>query len=185
MSPLSGSPTGQPWKEMPVTRTLLYIIFRVPSKGTPSRFPSQSAQRERCSISRVLFQLSLRVSGERTPLVICIFLEVPGKWAPLHIPQQGPYGGRCSISRANGLFINLYPSESPVKEPSHENGENIRSPSTEPHANGRPTYNEVWPGSPKGSFTTMLSLPQCHAACITIPSTLDWVDQSPVSQRVS
>jgi hypothetical protein len=42
--------------------------------------------------------------------------------SPLHVPQQGPYGERCSISRANGLFIYLYPSESPVKEPTHENG---------------------------------------------------------------
>jgi hypothetical protein len=41
---------------------------------------------------------------------------------------------------------------------------NIRSPSTEPHAEGRPTYNGVRPGSPRGSLTTLLSLPQCHAA---------------------
>jgi hypothetical protein len=31
---------------------------------------------------------------------------------------------------------------------------------------------------------TLLLLPQCHAAFSTIPSTLDWVDQSPVCQRV-
>jgi len=28
-------------------------------------------------------------------------------------------------------------------------GKNIRSPSTEPHVDGRPTYNRVWPGSPR------------------------------------
>ena len=43
----------------------------------------------------------------------------------------------------------------------------------------------VRPGSPRGSLTTLLSLPQCHAALGTIPSTLAWVDQSPVRQRVS
>jgi len=32
---------------------------------------------------------------------------------------------------------------------------------------------------------TLLFLPQCHAAFSTIPSTLAWVDQSPVSQHVS
>ena len=32
---------------------------------------------------------------------------------------------------------------------------------------------------------TLLSLPQCHAGFGTIPSTLPWVDQSPVSQCVS
>jgi hypothetical protein len=75
--------------------------------------------------------------------------------------------------------------ESPVKGPSYENRENIRSQSSEPHVDGRPTYNGVWPGSPRRSFTTLLSLTQCHAAFSTIPSTLAWVDQSHVSQRVS
>jgi len=37
---------------------------------------------------------------------------------------------------------------------------------------------------PKGIFTTLPSLPQCLAAFSTIPSTLAWVDQSPVSQHV-
>ena len=50
---------------------------------------------------------------------------------------------------------------------------------------GRPTYNNERPGSPRGSFMTLLLLPQCRAAFGTIPSTLAWVDQSPVSQRVS
>jgi len=38
---------------------------------------------------------------------------------------------------------------------------------------------------PKGIVTTLLFLPQCHAAFATIPSTLAWVDQSPISQHVS
>jgi len=64
-------------------------------------------------------------------------------------------------------------------------GENIQSPSTEPHADERPTYNGAWPVSPRESFMTLLSLPQCYATVSTIPSTLAWVDQSPVRQRVS
>jgi len=64
-------------------------------------------------------------------------------------------------------------------------GENIRSPSTEPYVDGRPTYNGMRPGSPGGSLTTLLSLSQGHAALSTIPSTLAWVDQSLVSRRVS
>jgi len=75
--------------------------------------------------------------------------------------------------------------ESPVKKPSHESGENIQSLSTEPHVDGRPTYNRMQPGSPRGSFTTLLSLLQCHAAFSIIPSTFTWVDQSPVRQCVS
>jgi len=39
----------------------------------------------------------------------------------------------------------------PKKEPSYIHMEkNIRSPSMEPHTDGRPTYNGVWPGSPRG-----------------------------------
>ena len=64
-------------------------------------------------------------------------------------------------------------------------GKNIKSPSTEPHANVRPTYNRGWPGSARGSLMTLQSLPQCHAALSTIPSTLVCVDQSPIGQHVS
>ena len=35
----------------------------------------------------------------------------------------------------------------------------------------------------KGIVTTLLSLPQCHAAFGTLPSNLAWVDRSPVSQQ--
>ena len=71
----------------------------------------------------------------------------------------------------------------PKKEPSYI-GEKTRSLSMEPHADRRPTYNGVWPGYPRGSLTTLLSLHQCLAALSTIPSTFAWVDQSPVSQCV-
>jgi hypothetical protein len=74
--------------------------------------------------------------------------------------------------------------DSLVKEPSPENGENIRSPAMQPHVERRPIYNVVQPGSPRGLLTMLLSLPQCHAAFSTIFSTLAWIDQSPVSQRV-
>jgi len=74
----------------------------------------------------------------------------------------------------------------PNKQPSHKKTrKNIWSPPMEPHVDGRPTYNGVQPGSPRGLFKILLSLPQCHAAFSTIPSTLAWVDQSPVSQPVS
>jgi len=38
---------------------------------------------------------------------------------------------------------------------------------------------------PNGIVCDMQSLPQCHAAFSRIPSTLAWVDQTPVSQHVS
>jgi len=79
------------------------------------------------------------------PLIIHLSLKVPGKGAP---PPCSPTGSLCSISRASGLFIHLHPSESPVKESSHESGENIQSPSMEPYTDGRPTMGAVW--FPKG-----------------------------------
>ena len=71
------------------------------------------------------------------------------------------------------------------KEPSYKMGKNVWSLSTELRADRRSTYNGVQPGSPRGSLTIRLSLPQCHAALSMVPSTLAWVDQSPVSQHVS
>jgi len=78
----------------------------------------------------------------------------------------------------------MYVCQSPQKGALLHMGKNLRSLSMEPHANGGPTYNGVWPGSPRGSLMTLLSLPQCYAAFSTIPSTLAWVDQSPISQHV-
>jgi hypothetical protein len=49
-------------------------------------------------------------------------------------------------------------------------------------AGRRSTYDGVRPGSPRGWLTPLLSLNQCHADFSTIPSTVAWVDQSPVSQ---
>jgi len=80
-------------------------------------------------------------------------------------------------------LIHVCLPESPKRSLLHM-GKNIRSQSMEPHADRRPTHNGVRPGSPTGSLMTLLSLPQCHAALGTIPSTLAWVDQSPISQRV-
>jgi hypothetical protein len=99
---------------------------------------------------------------------------------PSRVPME-----RDASSRANGLFLHLYLSESPVRSPPMKNGENIWSPSTESHMDRRPTYNGVRPGSQRGLFTTLQFLTQCHAAFSTKPSTLAWVDQSPVSQHGS
>jgi hypothetical protein len=35
-------------------------------------------------------------------------------------------------------------------------GKEVRSPSVEPHADGRPAYSGVWPGSTRGPFWTLL-----------------------------
>jgi hypothetical protein len=167
--PQKGAPLTAPAKrDAPFLEPSNYLL-KIPSQRTP-QFPQRAPMERDALLQSFLLHLSLRV---------------PSKWAPLHVPQQGSCGDRSFISRANGLFIHLCLSESPVRIPPTKNGENIWSQSTEPHMDGRPTYNGVRPGSPRGSLTTLQSLPQCHAAFSTIPSTLAWVDQSPVSQHVS
>jgi hypothetical protein len=98
----------------------------------------------------------------------------------IHFICQSP---QCGALRS--LIHSLYLSESPIRSPPTKNWKNIWSPSTETHVDRRPTYNGVQPGSPRGTLMALLSLPQCHAAFSTIPSTLAWVDQSTVSQHVS
>jgi len=52
----------------------------------------------------------------------------------------------------------MYVYRSPQKEPSYVR-KYKRPTSTEPHADIRPTYNGVRPGSPMGSLTTLLLYP--------------------------
>jgi hypothetical protein len=144
-------------------------IFKIPSQRT-SQVPQGAPTERGTRLRSFLLHLSLKV---------------PGKWGPLHVLQQGSYGQRSFISRDNNLFIYLYMSESPIRSPPTKKVKNIWSPSTKPHVGGSPTYNGVRPGSPRESFTTLQSLPQCHAVFSTIPSTLAWVNQSPVTNRVS
>ena len=75
----------------------------------------------------------------------------------------------------------------PKKVPTYIHmGKNIKSPTVHAAPRRRKAYIQ-WGAAwfPKGIVTRLLSLPQCHAAFGTIPSTLAWVDQSPLSQHVS
>jgi len=113
------------------------------------------------------------------------FYTFPSKTPVNEPPPRSPSGSlwREKLHLQIQWFIHAFISVGvPNKEPSHEKRKNIWSPSMEPHVDGRPTYSWVRPGSPTGSFKTLQSLPQCHA---TIPCTLAWVDQSPISLPVS
>jgi len=63
-------------------------------------------------------------------------------------------------------------------------GKNKSSPSTEDHANGRPTNKWARPGSARGSLKTLLSPLQCHAALSSMHYTMAWIDQTLVSRLV-
>jgi hypothetical protein len=75
-------------------------------------------------------------------------LKVPVNEPP---PPCSPTGSlwREKLHLQRLWFIHSFISvRIPNKELSHEKGENIWSPSTETHVDGRPTYNGVLPGSP-------------------------------------
>ena len=110
-------------------------------------------------------------------------LKVHGKGDRLHVPTQGPLWIEMLRLYSQWFIHSLISVRFPKKEPFHEMW-GKQSLSMEPHADRRPTYNGVRPGSPSGSLVTLLSLLQYHAAFSTIPSTLAWVAQSPISQRV-
>ena len=85
------------------------------------------------------------------PLKIHLSLRVPGKEAP-----QSSLTG--SLWTDTLLHQSLWPNSScmfagvPKKELSYIHMGKKRSPSTAPHADGRPTYNGLRPGSPRGSL---------------------------------
>jgi len=91
--PLTSSPAKPLWRGMPSSRAVLYTFPRVPSIGTPSKFPSQNSSRERRSTSRAPLHPSLRV---------CVQI------APLHFRKRGAYGERCLSPEP--LLHNLHPS---------------------------------------------------------------------------
>jgi hypothetical protein len=97
-------------------------------------------------VSTAFFYVSLGVTNKKSAVKYHLF-SMSHIMESLSMVPRGPYGDRYSVSRAIGLFIysliHSHLSESPVKELSHEmsvGGGDIRSPSTEPHADGRPTY---------------------------------------------
>jgi len=149
MSPSPGSPKWPLWGKLPVCRAFFYIYLGFSIK-------------QGLLIKQNLAFLSKSLVKQH----------------PLQVSQLSTYKERCSVSRASGLFIHSFilTSQSPhLRSCPTKWGEDV-SLSMEPHADGRPTYNVVWPDSPGGSFMTLLLLSQCHAAFSTIPSTLAWVD---------
>ena len=115
--------------------------------------PAGSLRRE-ASISRDFFY----IFRSKSPV------NEPPSMFPNRVPMEREASSPEPMVYFFHSFTHLYLSESPIRSPPTKKGENIWSPSREPHVDGRPTYNGVWPGSPRGSFTTLQSLPQCHAA---------------------
>jgi hypothetical protein len=166
------------------TRIYYPFFSKSPGKRIPFRFPSR-APKERDTRWQGIFTsltVSLIVFPSQSPVWQSPPCSLTGS------PRTGVLPHQRYWPSEGILFITFIRScvcaEVPKKEPSYIQEKHKVTVHRAP-VDGRTTYNGVRPGSPRGSLTTLLSLPQCHAAFGTIASTLAWVDQSPVSQRVS
>jgi hypothetical protein len=122
-----------------------------PGKQIPSRFPNWAPmERDTC------------LQGIFMSLLIYLFFICPSESPVRAVPL-------CSISGSPrteilchqshwSIHSFMYMCPSPQKGALWHIGKNIRSLSMEPQADRRPTYNGVWPGSPRGSLTTLLLL---------------------------
>ena len=163
------------------------ICYPFPSKNTgkriPSRFPTGGPYGERYPLTGhfyISLNISLFIFPSESPV------REPPPCSLTGYPLAAILRHQSHWSSFHSFIHSCTSAGVPKKEPSYiHTGKNQRSPSTEPHVDRRPTYNGVRSGSPRGSLMTQLSLPQCHAAFGTIPTTLVWVDQSPVSQHAS
>jgi hypothetical protein len=164
---------------------MLSFSLKKSQQANPLHVPQWTPYGERYPLTGY-FYVSLNISLYLSP-------RIPGKGAPsmfsnrvsLDSDTPSPEPLVCLfIHSFIHSFIYVCLPESPERSPPTIGGKNVRSPSTEPHADGRFTYDGVLRVSPRGSLMTLLSLPQGHAAFGTIPSTLAWVNQSPGSQHV-
>ena len=129
---------------------MLPYSLKEPRQANPLQVPQQGLYREKYPLTGHFF-LSPNISlftfpsdsagSEPSP---CSLTGSP--WAA--IPR------RQSLWSTFHSFIHSFTSAGvPKKEPSYIHMEkNIRSPSTEPHADRKPTYNGMRPGSPRGSL---------------------------------
>ena len=153
------------------TRIYYPFLSKSPSKQIPSRFPN-GAPRERDTHLRGILHLSLYI-----PLIVFLSQSPVRGPPPCSLTGSPRTGILCHQSHWPSkriLFINhsfISICQSPQKGALlNTYRKNTRSLPTEPNMDRRPTYNGVWPGSPRGSFKT-LSLHPGHAALGTIPST--------------
>ena len=177
---------------MSIPWALLPISFRIPRKSPPNRppakkdapFPEPSNYLLKSPVSGLPRFANRSLRGEAS--VSRSFFYTYTSESPVNEPLPPPCSPTGSLWREklhlqsqwfiHSFIHSLISVGVPKKEPFYI---------LEPHAGWRPTCNGVRPGSPRGSFMTLLSLSHCYAAFGTIPSNWAWIDQSPVSQHVS
>jgi len=157
------------------------LPFSLKESKNPLQVPQRGPYEEKYPLTGH-FYLSLNIS-------LFIFpSESPVREPPPCSPTGSPW---AAILRHQSQwstfhsFIDVCLPESPKGALLHTYGEKQKV--TVPGAPRRRKTYIQWGATwlSKGIVTTLLSLPSCNAAFGMIPSTLAWVDQSPVSQRVS
>jgi hypothetical protein len=116
-------------------------------------------------------------------MVIHLSLKVPGKAANPRCTTECLWTVMLLLQR-QWFIYSFIPVRVPRKEPSHEMRNNIVT--VHVASRERKVYTQ-WCATwfPRGSLTSLLSLPQYQTDFSTIPTTSVLVDQSPVSQHVS
>jgi len=148
--------------------TQIYYPFlsKSPGKRIPCRFPNGAPVERDTRLQGNFASVSIYIS-------FYLSLRVPIKGSPSMSPNRVPMDREgYSVTRATDLFTYLfihsfihsfipfmYICRSPQKGALLHMGNSIRASSTEPHADGRPIYNGVQPGSPRGPLMTLLYLP--------------------------
>jgi hypothetical protein len=117
----------------------------------PPSFAQQGPYGERCLFPEPSFTHPLRKTKSH------LSLKVPGIVAPFHVSPSGAPNERDALSPEPMVYSLSLTSPHLVSCPTKWGG-NIRLPSMEPPTDIRPTYNGLWPSSPRELFTTLL----CH-----------------------
>jgi len=117
-----------------------------PSKRIPSRFPSGGPYGERYPLTGH-FYVSLNISLFIFPSESLV--KDPPPCSLTGSPWTGILRHQSQWCIYSLIPSFVYVCLSPQKGALLHIGKNIRLPYTEPHADGRPTYNWVWPGSPR------------------------------------
>ena len=148
--PLTELPHSE--RDAPFPEPSFICLSEFPVNKLRSRYPTGAPMRE-MPIFRAFFYTSPGVPNKQGLLIKQNLTSSPSP------RERSPPPGLWSPNGAP-MERNAWLPESPVKEPSHEIwGKHTWSPSPEPQVDKRPTYNGVQPGSPRGSFTTLLLLP--------------------------
>ena len=171
-------------RDIPFLEPSFICVSETPVNEPSNRFPS-GVPMERGAHYRNLLLMSPGIPNKQSLLLqqnLTFLSDSLVKWSPIHGPLW-----RVMLLFQSQWFIHSFGcvSQSPsLRSSPMKQGKNIRSTYTELHADRRIAYDEVWPGSTKGLFMTLLLLPHFHAAFSIIPSTFAWIDQSPISQHV-